>query len=200
MTLTTWKILCESVSGISHEAAGLPCQDYSLGEWIEVRGETVLILTCADGAGSAAHADLGAKTACEAIAQEIREATTGSLRLPEIDGEMVRMWHRRVRERLSAEADRHSARLREFACTLLTAIVGEHAAVFSQLGDGAIILPEGDGYRTAFWPQSGEYLNTTNFLTDEGFDRRLEFRAHPERVDELGVAHGWTSDVSSPLC
>ena len=186
-TLRRWKLLSESVSGVSHETAGLPCQDYSMAEWMEAGGETVLLLACADGAGSAAHADLGAKVACEAITREIREALAGGLRVPGIDGEIVTTWHRRVRERLSAEADLHSGRLREFACTLLTAVVGERSAAFSQIGDGAIILEDGDAYRSVFWPQYGEYLNTTNFLTDEGFERCLEFRAHPEQVDELAL-------------
>ena len=75
-----WNLLGESVSGVSHEAAGLPCQDYSLAEWVEAGGETVLLLACADGAGSAAHADLGAKVACEAITREMREALAGGLR------------------------------------------------------------------------------------------------------------------------
>ena len=69
---------------------------------------------------------------------------------------MVTAWHRRVRERLSAEAERRSARLREFACTLLTAVVGERFAAFSQIGDGAIILEEA----TLTEPSSG--LSTAN--------------------------------------
>ncbi len=187
MTPHMWKLLCESVSGVSHESAGLPCQDHSSGEWTQSSGETVLLLACADGAGSAEHAEIGSKFACEAITRELREALGGSLRVSDIDGDMVKGWHRRVRELLSEEADRRSAPLRAFACTLLTAVVGEQTAVFSQLGDGAIILQEGDAYQAVFWPQSGEYLNTTNFLTDLEFERRIEFQTHPRRVDELAL-------------
>ena len=100
---------------------------------------------------------------------------------------MMTMWHRRVRELLSKEAHDRAANLRDFACTLLTAIVGERSAVFSQIGDGAIILQEGDAYRSVFWPQSGEYVNTTNFLTDQEFENRLEFCAHPVPVNELAL-------------
>ncbi|HEY7422724.1 MAG TPA: PP2C family serine/threonine-protein phosphatase [Gemmataceae bacterium] len=182
-----WKLLCQSVPGVSHETAGLPCQDHSLGEWTQVDGETVLLLACADGAGSAEHAEVGAQIACEAIVREMREAQGGGLRISDIDGELMMAWHRRVREQLNAEADRRSSRLRDFACTLLAAVVGEQSAVFSQIGDGAIIRQEGDAYRTVFWPQSGEYLNMTNFLTDEGFESRVEFHFHSERVDELAL-------------
>ena len=62
-----WKLLCESVVGVSHETAGLPCQDHSLAKWTEVGGETILLLVCADGAGSAKHADAGAGIASQAI-------------------------------------------------------------------------------------------------------------------------------------
>jgi hypothetical protein len=187
MTPHMWKLLFDSVPGVSHIIAGLPCQDHSLGECTQVDGETVLLLACADGAGSAEHAEVGAKIACKAIAREMREALRGGLRIADIDSELMMLWHRRVREQLSAEADLHSTRLRDFACTLLTAVVGEQSAVFSQIGDGAIIRQEGDAYRAIFWPQSGEYLNTTNFLTDEEFEGRVAFHALPERVDELAL-------------
>jgi hypothetical protein len=182
-----WKLLCESVRGVSHETSELPCQDHSLGEWIKAGEETVLLLACADGAGSAEHAEIGARIACQSIVHEIGEAFSGGVKFSDIDAGMITAWHRRARELLSAEADLRSSRPREFACTLLTAIVGEQDALFSQIGDGAIVLSEDDSYGAVFWPQSGEYLNTTNFLTDEEFESRLEFRRHPKRVDELAL-------------
>ncbi len=187
MTAHPWKLLCESVPGVSHENTGLPCQDYSLGELAPSSGEAVLVLVCADGAGSAAHADLGAQIAAQAMVREVRKALDGGVRVSDIDGQMMTAWLRHVRELLSVEAELKSTSSRDLACTLLTAVVGERSAVFSQIGDGAIILCEGDGYRTVFWPQSGEYLNTTNFLTDEDFERRLEVYSHPEPVDELAL-------------
>jgi hypothetical protein len=147
----------------------------------------VLLLACADGAGSAEHGEQGAKFACEAIAQEIREALSHGLGVSDIDREAMATWHRRVREQLAAESAASSSRLREFACTLLVAVLGEQSAVFSQVGDGAIIIPDGDGYRTVFWPQSGEYLNTTNFLTDEEYHCHIDFHAQPAPVDEVAL-------------
>jgi hypothetical protein len=187
MTQHTWKLLCDSVSGVSHEISGLPCQDYYLAECLPAADENVLVLVCADGAGSAKHADLGAKTATLTIAREIREAVEGGLRVSAIDRESMLAWHRHARELLRVEAGLRSAPLRDFACTMLTAVVGEQAATFSQIGDGAIIHRDGDNYRTAFWPQSGEYVNTTNFLTDEEFERSIEFLIIREPLDELAL-------------
>lgn len=62
--------------------------------------------------------------------------------------------------------------LRDLACTILLAIVGADAAVFAQLGDGAIITGEGDHYTPVFWPPAGEYANVTDFLTDADFAER----------------------------
>jgi hypothetical protein len=101
--------------------------------------------------------------------------------------DVLASWNKRVRECLSAEADKRATRLRSLACTLLMAVVGQRLAIFSQIGDGAIILNEAGGLRPVFWPQSGEYINTTNFITDEEFDRRLEIVVHPGPVDELAV-------------
>jgi hypothetical protein len=182
-----WKLLRESVPGVSHDAAGLPCQDYSLGESLQPAGEAVLLLLCSDGAGSAEHAALGARIASEEVARVAREALGDGLRVSDIDAAIMTDWYRRAREALGAEAALRSARLRDFACTLLAAIVGERFAAFSQIGDGAIVFREEDTYQTVFWPQAGEYANTTNFLTNEDFERRLEFCARPVSVDELAL-------------
>jgi hypothetical protein len=187
MTPNQWKLLSESVPGVSHEKAGLPCQDQSVCEWMHSGGEPVLLLACADGAGSAAHADTGARIATQAITEAVRAALDGGLRVSEIDGDRVMAWHHYAREQLGIEAARRDAKLRDFACTLLMAVVGKNAAVFSQIGDGAIVLEQSDAYRTVFWPQAGEYLNTTNFLTDDEFERRLEHCTHREPVDELAL-------------
>ena len=37
-----------------------------------------------------------------------------------------------------------------------------------------------------FWPQSGEYANTTSFVTQPGFEQELEF-ATRARIDEVAL-------------
>jgi hypothetical protein len=77
--------------------------------------------------------------------------------------------------------------LRELACTLLLAVVGERAAAFSQIGDGAIVISVNQEYETVFWPQSGEYINTTNFVTDDRWEDHLEFSVRHEAIDEVAL-------------
>jgi hypothetical protein len=62
-----WKLLFQSVQGTAHERAGQPCQDSCLARLRRSGQGPVLILACADGAGSASHADLGARLACRGI-------------------------------------------------------------------------------------------------------------------------------------
>ena len=64
--------------------------------------------------------------------------------------------------------------LRQFACTLLAAIVGPTSVWSVQIGDGLIVFDglEQERYAFAFWPDSGEYVNTTRFLTDDDYKIR----------------------------
>ncbi len=80
-----------------------------------------------------------------------------------------------------AAADGRS--LREYASTLSVALLSDSSSggcsVFFQIGDGAIVVRRGPAYGVVFWPQSGEYANSTNFLTVEGFADHLEFHSEP---------------------
>ncbi len=149
--------------------------------------ETVLVLACADGAGSATLADEGAGIACQTITQLIFDACAQGLGIDGIEQSLALQWYQAVRERLEAEAAGRGVVVRELACTLLTAVVGRSAAAFVQIGDGAIVTLEEEEYRTVFWPQRGEYANTTNFLTAPDFEQSLEFRRHDGMVDEIAL-------------
>jgi hypothetical protein len=184
---SSWKLLGGSVVGTSHEKLGESCQDYAHGVVVVVGMSSYLVVACADGAGSASHASLGAKAACLGFIRLASESLRGGLSLHEIEARQMLDWHRRVRGQLSLEAILSNLDTRDLACTLLTAIVGEEAAVFSQIGDGAIVYREGGGFTTAFWPQNGEYANTTFFLTSPGFEEKLAFRSLGQRVDELAL-------------
>ena len=73
-----------------------------------------------------------------------------------------------------------------FASSALT-IVAEREAVFLQIGDGAIVLSAGEGWKHVFWPQHGEFANTTNFVTSEDALEVMEFHKTTEPVAELAL-------------
>lgn len=57
----------------------------------------------------------------------------------------------------------------------------------AQVGDGAIILGDGQGSRVAFWPDPDEYANVTDFLTDERFAEVMRFEAIAEPLVEIAL-------------
>jgi hypothetical protein len=182
-----WKLLFQSVRGSAHERSGTPCQDSCLVRLRPTGAGPVLVLACADGAGSAGHADAGARLACRGVVRLIRDSLRDGLPVEQIDKDTALSWCGRVREEIAAEAGRRGVEPGQLACTLLVAVVGETAAAFAQVGDGAIVVRDGDTYQTVFWPQSGEYANTTNFITDPAFADNLTFARRPAAVDELAL-------------
>jgi serine/threonine protein phosphatase PrpC len=182
-----WKLLFQSVCGPAHERNGQPCQDSCLVRLWPTSEGSVLVLACADGAGSAGHADAGARLACRGAARLILDDLRAGLPVARIEKDAALSWYGRLHKEIAAEAGRRGVEPGQLACTLLVAVVGETAAAFVQVGDGAIVVREGDEYRTVFWPQSGEYANTTNFITDPAFADNLVFARRAAAVDELAL-------------
>lgn len=168
-----WKVLHASVRGTAHEHREQPCQDAACTGIAVTEGEEVLVAACADGAGSARFADVGARIAVQAfVVAALAEVRAGLSPKAELVSQ-VRAWVQHARNRLSFEACFCNEPLRDYACTLLGTVVWERRILLAQIGDGAIVLGDGDGFRPAFWPQMGEYANQTYFLTDDGFEQLL---------------------------
>lgn len=182
--MPTWKLLLDSVVGTSHAQTNLPCQDYASGRMLDAG---TIVLVCADGAGSASRSQFGSRFVCTGLLNIIATALEGGLALKDVSRERVVDWHATIRRRLSLEACRENLDLREFASTVLTAIVGPAQALFSHIGDGVIVYGEGDGYKTPFWPQQGEYANTTYFLTGSDFEDQLAFEGIDRQIDEVAL-------------
>jgi hypothetical protein len=182
-----WKLIYDSVRGTSHERTGQVCQDHAFGSSVRAGDHTILIVACSDGAGTAEHADVGSRLACEGIVRIACADLEAGLTVAAIDRERVLRWHTDIRHLLDQEAAARGVPIRQLAATLLTAVVGEENAAFAQIGDGAIVLGQGDGYEAVFWPQTGEYANMTNFLSDESFQERIEFACRPGRINELAL-------------
>ncbi|HEX7968681.1 MAG TPA: protein phosphatase 2C domain-containing protein, partial [Stellaceae bacterium] len=68
--------------------------------------------------------------------------------------------------------------------------IAEDRAVFFQIGDGAIVVSprhDRDGYGWVFWPQHGEFANTTNFVTQRDAANALEIEIRPGPIDEVAL-------------
>jgi len=99
-------------------------------------------------------------------------------------------WIRRYQNEISLLAGVEGLELRDFACTLLAAVVDLNCALFIQIGDGAIVISSDekpDEFCWVFWPQQGQYANTTNFLTDREAIDRFEHSPVNSRIDEVAL-------------
>jgi hypothetical protein len=108
--------------------------------------------------------------------------------LVEIDSETVRNWFEgRVRTVFKTQAESPECAIRDFATTIICAIIGLADAAYFQIGDGAIVVANSGTYRIVFWPQSGEYANTTHFVTDDNALEHLMFQPFDQAADEVAL-------------
>ena len=93
---------------------------------------------------------------------------------------------------------------------MLATVVADDAALFLQIGDGAIVTSHGeeDGWSWVFWPQHGEFANTTNFVVSDNALEALEVEQAPRLIDEIAlftdgienlVLHRGTKTVHDPF-
>ena len=153
----SWKVLAHSAIGTSHEKRGQECQDSCRTSFVGP-DQSWLAVAVSDGAGSAARAGIGARLVCT----ELLAALEHQSFVESWTQEQVLVLLQAVRDKLQQCADTEGYALRDYACTVLLAVVGPQASLFVQIGDGAIVLPD----RVAFWPEPSEYANVTDFLTD----------------------------------
>jgi hypothetical protein len=184
---TMWRHISQSVVGPAHAVEGGFCQDCRSVQ-IFGTGTTSSLLACiADGAGSAKHGGIGAQIACRSILEyasayfEIHHSFTG------LDTSVVLQWCENIRHRLEREAANRRSFTRAFATTLCAAIIAPDHATFFQVGDGAIVLSNRGVLGVVFWPQSGEYANSTNFLTAGDFAEHLEFLSVPAKITDVAL-------------
>src|SRR5262249_55189089 len=137
--LAVWKLLFQSVRGTSHEQSGQPCQDACRARLVSSREGQVLLLACADGAGSAPRPALRPQTACRAVLDHVQADLVAGLAPSEVEIATVVSWVTRARGELMGLALSLEQPLSVLACTLLLAVVAERVAVFAQIGDGVMV-------------------------------------------------------------
>ena len=174
--------------GTSHVAAAQPCQDAHFHvEATGPDGERTIVLAVSDGAGTAALAEVGATLACDTFGRLVAAYVGQGGRVESIGRPLVKRWIAGVVYRLQLHAEETGAAVEDYACTLLAAAVGEREAVFVQIGDGAIVLSAGEGWKHVFWPQHGEFANTTNFITSAHRLEAPECKTFSEPVEEFAL-------------
>ncbi|BCA07779.1 PP2C family serine/threonine-protein phosphatase [Bradyrhizobium diazoefficiens] len=205
-----WRIAATSAIGTSHIKNGQPCQDSVDVKLVRSLSGPVLISAVSDGAGSAAHSEIGSRAAVTTVANLIENFLQAGGQVGSIDREAALKWLAEIQSAISIIASESEASTREFACTLLVAVIAPKEAVFFQVGDGAMVVrEEGDeGWAYIFWPQHGEYINSTNFITASNATEFMEFAAVSRRIESFSafsdgieslVLHYATKTVHDPF-
>lgn len=176
--------------GSSHLASDQPCQDsHFYIDLADSAGRPVTILVASDGAGSAVLAEVGAMLACQTFAKLVAAYLESGGAVEKIRRPLVARWIAGVVYRLAMRAQADGFECQDYACTLLAAIVGAEASAFIQVGDGAMVVSgaAADGWTYVFWPQHGEFANTTNFLTSDDVFEVLDFHVSTEPLEEIAL-------------
>ena len=181
-----WKFTCTSVTGKAHTDRGENGQDFCRAGTVLLSDSEFFIGIAADGAGSTTDGGRGAEIASGTLYAKIIDAVRNTGDLSSITDEDVRNWITASRKAIVADSQESGKRLREYACTILGSVAGEDHAIFFQIGDGAIVTGSGPEYQTIFWPEQGEYANTTFFITDEQYLDHLNVN-HAESPEEIAL-------------
>lgn len=176
-----WKALGESVAGTSHLAVNGECQDAVA---LRILGEgdgQILIFALSDGAGSARYASDASKLCVEGFCRLAEKSVTDpaeTVDLLKCCEELHGILMERAKELEVAP--------RELAATVIGGVVTPNRAWFIHIGDGCIIREKDGGYHAVTWPDSGEFVNTTVFLTSPDWKERAQCRVYDEPV--TGIA------------
>ena len=186
--MSQWRFSWASVQGTSHVESNQPCQDACRCEQFSTpSGEEFMVLVASDGAGSASLSHEGSQVVCKVLIEKFTRLFEEGWTLERMTQKYARFLLRYTAVLVKRLAKTQALPEREFAATLLFAIVGRESAAFLQLGDGAIVINSEDGYRPVFWPQSGEYANMTYFVTDKAAVENLQFSYVTEAVTEIAL-------------
>lgn len=186
-----WRYASGQATGSSHEKLGKPCQDRIA--CITIDADATLIAVVADGAGTAGLAHIGADIAVTSVSSVAQLGVrAGRTDYPDILREGAAL----ARQRLIEAASERKVPPRDLACTLLAVIVAPIGGGALQIGDGVIVTGEQPfSWRWVFWPQKGEYANSTFFLSDETALANADIAALPDGVLDVALM----SDGLEPL-
>ena len=188
MNCGKWRVAQASVVGQSHLNQNTVCQDRVLTGVFESESEgEILIAAVADGAGSTTSGQRGAEIACGFFVKQISEFLKNAA-VKSLTEEFGRRWIEFFQAEIAKIAGAGKKETREYATTLVAAVVGKNDAVFYQVGDGGAVFSASGkpvSYRFSIAPVESEYVNQTEFLTDETAADSLRFTRIETAVEDL---------------
>ncbi len=182
---SNWKVIRASVIGTSHQENNSECQDCCWADRIEINDKDYLVAIVSDGAGSALKGAKGSELACEILIKSI----TASIKQQNnsLSEANIIPWIKAIRKKIGEVGKENHLTPRDYACTLLCAIIAENSALFFQIGDGAMVISQSNHFSTVFWPDSGEYANSTYFVTDNNAFDNLRISKIETKINEIAL-------------
>jgi hypothetical protein len=138
---------------------GVACQD----AFAVAGGSRLLSIAVADGLGSVARADEGARAAVDAAA-----AAGAALLSHPMEASLETVARRMMsvaRAQLGKLAKRRRCAIRDLACTLAITAVRDDTICVAHIGDGAVVAQTSCGLSTVSAPENSEYVNEVCPLT-----------------------------------
>lgn len=177
----SYRTSCAQFTGRSHVHSGAPCQDY-----VAARAQRdFACVALADGAGSKAHSEYGARAVVKAVTRVLADRFEELWSLPAYQATEIVLQH--CLQALERETFRQRCSLSDLASTLLFVAHSKGRYLAGHLGDGCIIHQQEDGQIVVLsHPENGEYANTTFFVTDASAHSRLRLYR-----DECGQGAGF---------
>jgi hypothetical protein len=183
-----WSWAAASRRGRSHELAGEGRQDVQRVQ--ALREDTLLVAVACDGAGSASHGGLGAALTARALNTCAQMHFASNRQMP--DERQITNWFVVTRQVIAHAAAKRNLPAAAFATTAVLALSDGSSTTTAHIGDGAVLARLAQArsedevqWRALSWPEHGEYVSTTYFVTDA--DLRLRIAAYAVPVDRLVV-------------
>lgn len=183
----TWRFVFASVAGSSHNQSNSPCQDACFVKVDKSTAkESILSIFVADGSGSARYGGEGARLAVETaksfMAEKIKQDDFNLL-----DDTLARDILQAVQSRLLCTVEVPQNKISDFACTFIGVISTKTTTMVMQIGDGGVVINPKGNLELAIQPMTGEYVNTTCFVTDDEAFSLLERKIFTDPISKVAA-------------
>ena len=180
-----WRYVQAFSRGTSHLINDLPCQDRALSKIIiDADGQELFLGAVADGAGSACCSEYGSEIATRLILRKLEAFFEQGGALAELSRIIVEQWVNHISDQIAELANEEGLSRRDYACTLLVVAIKPTGGLFFQVGDGVIVIGSEGNYYPVFWPMTGEYANSTYFITDASAIEKIQFEIIDNKLIE----------------
>ena len=161
-----------SRQGASHLKDGTPNQDsVMVATSCLGRLGPAAIMAVSDGAGSGRYSQFGSQAACAAgVASLARQLDRN--RAIAVKGHLLRSaLQRAIRSARrsvidTAHRSAGAVNVNDYACTVMLVLASERLVGVAHVGDGCVVVGDGDEWRLLSEPDNGEFANETKFLTN----------------------------------